>query len=60
MFLEMLLLKIRCNTIRFSSRLKRTVLEKENELTEEIEELENQENIVLYNTIKSKKTNYNK
>ena len=43
MFLEMLLLNIRGNTIKFSSRVKKLHDEQEKKLYEEIENLENQE-----------------
>ena len=47
MFLEMLLLNIRGNTIRFSSRVKKLCNEQEKKLCEEIENLENQERKII-------------
>ena len=57
MFLEMLLLNIRGDTIRFSSRVKKLCNEQEKKLCEEIENLENQEkedNLELINSKKEK------
>ena len=57
MFLEMLLLNIRGNSIRFSSRAKRQQNDQEKELQEEIANLESredEENFGLINTKKEK------
>ena len=60
MLLEMLLLTIKGNTIKFSSNLMKTQKQEENRLIKEIEQLEKKENETNSETIKDRKSDLEK